>query len=50
MRRSRPTAPRRQAAATDRRARTGNVGGYNNFWLDPATRYTTVDGQKRARC
>jgi hypothetical protein len=26
----------------------GNVGGYNNFWLDPGTRYTTVDGQKRA--
>ena len=26
----------------------GNVGGYNNFWLDPGTHYTTVDGQKRA--
>ena len=26
----------------------GNVGGYNNFWLDPGTRYTTVDGRKRA--
>ena len=26
----------------------GNVGGYNNFWLDPGTRYTSVDGQKRA--
>jgi hypothetical protein len=26
----------------------GNVGGYNNFWLDPGSRYTTVDGQKRA--
>jgi len=26
----------------------GNVGGYNNFWLDPGTRYATVDGQKRA--
>jgi hypothetical protein len=26
----------------------GNVGGYNNFWLDPGTRYTTVDGQQRA--
>jgi hypothetical protein len=26
----------------------GNVGGYNNFWLDPGSRYTTVDGRKRA--
>jgi hypothetical protein len=26
----------------------GNVGGYNNFWLDPGSRYTTVDGQTRA--
>jgi len=26
----------------------GNVGGYNNFWLDPGSRYTVVDGQKRA--
>jgi hypothetical protein len=26
----------------------GNVGGYNNFWLDPGTQYTTIDGQKRA--
>src|SRR5947207_1093745 len=26
----------------------GNVGGYNNFWLDPGSRYTTIDGQKRA--
>ena len=26
----------------------GNVGGYNNFWLDPGSRYTIVDGQKRA--
>src|SRR4051812_7269912 len=25
----------------------GNVGGYNNFWLDPGSRYTTVDGRKR---
>ena len=25
----------------------GNVGGYNNFWLDPGTRFTVVDGQKR---
>src|SRR5215813_13361687 len=26
----------------------GNVGGYNNFWLDPGSHYTAVDGQKRA--
>jgi hypothetical protein len=26
----------------------GNVGGYNDFWLDPGSRYTTVDGQRRA--
>jgi hypothetical protein len=26
----------------------GNVGGYNNFWLDPGSRYTVIDGQPRA--
>jgi hypothetical protein len=26
----------------------GNVGGYNNFWLDPGSRYTMLDGRKRA--
>jgi len=26
----------------------GNVGGYNNFWLDPGSSYTIVDGRKRA--
>jgi hypothetical protein len=26
----------------------GNVGGYNNFWLDPGSHYTSIDGQKRA--
>jgi hypothetical protein len=26
----------------------GNVGGYNNFWLDPGTRYTVIDGKRRA--
>jgi hypothetical protein len=26
----------------------GNVGGYNNFWLDPGSHFTTVDGRKRA--
>src|SRR5262245_15514071 len=26
----------------------GNVGGYNNFWLDPGSHYTVVDGRRRA--
>src|SRR5439155_2596672 len=26
----------------------GNVGGYNNFWLDPGSQYTAIDGRKRA--
>jgi hypothetical protein len=26
----------------------GNVGGYNVFWLDPGSQFTTIDGQKRA--
>src|SRR6266516_4241854 len=26
----------------------GNVGGYNTFWLDRGTHYSTVDGQKRS--
>ena len=25
----------------------GNVGGYNNFWLDPGTSYTIVNGERR---
>jgi hypothetical protein len=25
----------------------GNVGGYNNFWLDAGSEYTIVDGQRR---
>src|SRR5437899_4528549 len=25
----------------------GGVGGYNNFWLDPGSSYTIVDGQRR---
>jgi hypothetical protein len=25
----------------------GGVGGYNNFWLDPGSAYTVVDGQRR---
>ncbi|MEO8679007.1 MAG: hypothetical protein ABI665_08175 [Vicinamibacterales bacterium] len=26
----------------------GNVGGYNNFWLDPGERVATIDGQYRS--
>ena len=26
----------------------GNVGGYNNFWIDAGSRYSVVDGRKRA--
>jgi len=26
---------------------SGNVGGYNYFWLDPGSRYSVVDGQIR---
>jgi hypothetical protein len=26
----------------------GNVGGYNNFWIDAGSRYSIVDGRKRA--
>src|SRR5215469_9731852 len=25
----------------------GNVGGYNNFWLDPGSSYTIVNGDRR---
>src|SRR5262245_46496717 len=25
----------------------GNVGGYNNFWLDPGSTYTIVNGERR---
>src|SRR5438067_1418892 len=25
----------------------GNVGGYNNFWIDNGTEYFSIDGQKR---
>ena len=25
----------------------GNVGGYNNFWIDSGTEYMIIDGQKR---
>ena len=45
-RRSTPTAPRRRSAATDRPAPAGNVGGYNNFWLDPARATRSIDGQQ----
>ena len=27
---------------------SGNVGAYNNFWVDPGSSFTVVDGQKRS--
>ena len=26
----------------------GNVGGYNSFWIDSGSQYSTIEGQKRA--
>ena len=26
----------------------GNVGGYNSFWIDSGSRYSVIDGQRRA--
>jgi len=26
----------------------GNVGGYNNFWIDSGTQYNLIDGQRRS--
>src|SRR5215204_47730 len=26
----------------------GNVGGYNSFWIDSGSRYSVIDGRKRA--
>src|SRR5437867_9431464 len=39
-------APRRGGDGTP--GPYGNVGGYNNFWLDPGSHYTVIDSQKRA--
>jgi hypothetical protein len=46
-----PLAPDRPAPPVGGTGRGGGgggkVGGYNNFWLDPGTSYTVVDGQIR---
>ena len=39
------TAPPRGGDGS--RGAFGNVGGYNNFWLDAGTTYTIVNGEKR---
>jgi hypothetical protein len=47
---ARPIAPDRAAPPKGGDGSTGaagNVGGYNNFWLDPGSSYTIVAGQKR---
>src|SRR5215467_5426702 len=46
----RPIAPDRSAPPKGGDGSTGaagNVGGYNNFWLDPGSSYTVVNGEKR---
>ena len=42
----RATAPRRPWAATAQSGAAGNVGGYNNFWIDPGS--CLHDRQRRA--
>jgi hypothetical protein len=52
------TAAAGQAIQADRQAppkggdgstgAAGNVGGYNNFWLDPGSSYTVVNGEVRS--
>src|SRR5258706_11059158 len=35
------------AGGDDSTGAAGNAGGSNNFWVDNATEYYTIDGQKR---
>ena len=42
------TAPRRRKGGDGSTGAAGNVGGYNNFWLDPGERVAVVDGQYRS--
>jgi hypothetical protein len=47
---NRPLAADRQAppqGGDGSRGAAGGVGGYNNFWLDPGSSYTIVNGEKR---
>jgi hypothetical protein len=49
--RARPSDGNRQAPPVGGDGSTGaagNVGGYNNFWVDPGDTYNKVDGQYRA--
>ena len=46
----RPLAADRQApprGGDGSRGAAGGVGGYNNFWLDPGSSYTIVNGERR---
>jgi hypothetical protein len=48
--RARPSNPLREAPPVGGDGSTGaagNVGGYNNFWVDPGDTYNKVDGQYR---
>ena len=48
---SEPSDPNRTAPPQGGDGSTGaagNVGGYNNFWLDPGERVAIVDGQRRS--
>jgi hypothetical protein len=48
--RARPSDPTRQAPPVGGDGSTGasgNVGGYNTFWVDPGDTYNKVDGQYR---
>ena len=48
--RARPSDGNRQAPPVGGDGSTGaagNVGGYNNFWVDPGDTYNKVDGQYR---
>jgi hypothetical protein len=48
--RARPSNPQRDAPPVGGDGSTGaagNVGGYNNFWVDPGDTYNKVDGQYR---
>ena len=42
---NRPAPPKGGDGST---GAAGNVGGYNNFWLDPGERVAVVDGQYRS--
>ena len=44
---SRPDRPAPPKSGDGSTGAAGGVGGYNNFWLDPGSKYNVVDGQFR---